>query len=70
MPNLDDLVRLIASSRDPKTLLEAWKGWHAIAPVMKEKYARFVELGNKGAKELGFADIGALLALRLRHAAR
>ena len=27
---------------------------------MKDKYARYVELANEGAKEIGFADVGAL----------
>ena len=27
---------------------------------MKPKYERFVELGNEGAKELGYKDLGAL----------
>ena len=27
---------------------------------MRDRYARFVELSNKGARELGFADTGAL----------
>ncbi len=58
--SMNDLERIMAQSRDPKELLEAWKGWHAIAPPMKPKYARFVELGNKGAKELGYKDLGAL----------
>jgi peptidyl-dipeptidase A len=57
---LDDLSRVIKKSRDYEELLEAWKSWHAIAPVMKDKYARYAELGNKGAKEIGFADMGAL----------
>jgi peptidyl-dipeptidase A len=57
---LDDLSRVIKKSRKYDELLEAWKGWHAIAPVMKDKYARYAELGNKGAKEIGFADMGAL----------
>ncbi len=56
---LDDLTRLMATSRDPKALLEAWEGWHAIAPPLQQPYQRFVELGNQGAKELGFADLGA-----------
>lgn len=58
--NLDDLSRILKKSRNEAELLEAWKGWHAIAPVMKDKYARYAELGNKGAKEIGFADMGAL----------
>ncbi len=56
---IDDLGRLMATNRDPKTLLEAWEGWHAIAPPLKQPYERFVQLGNQGAKELGFADLGA-----------
>jgi peptidyl-dipeptidase A len=56
---IDDLSRLMATSRDPKALLEAWEGWHAIAPPLKQPYERFVQLGNQGAKELGFADLGA-----------
>ena len=27
---------------------------------MRDRYARFVELSNQGARELGFADTGAL----------
>ena len=57
---LDDLSRILKKSRNYDELLDAWRGWHAIAPVMKDKYARYAELGNKGAKEIGFADMGAL----------
>lgn len=56
---LDDLSRVMATSRDPKALLEAWDGWHAIAPPLKAPYERFVQIGNQGAKELGFTDLGA-----------
>ncbi len=44
----------------PKELLDAWTGWHSIARPMKKDYARFVGLANKGARELGFADSGAM----------
>ena len=47
-------------SRNYDELVEAWKGWHAVAPVMKDRYTRYAELGNKGSKEIGFADMGAL----------
>jgi hypothetical protein len=57
---LDDLSRAMKKSRSYDEQLEAWKGWHAIAPAMKDKYARYADLGNKGAKEIGFADMGAL----------
>ncbi len=50
----------MGSSRDPKELQDVWVGWHAIAPPMRERYARFVELSNQGAREIGFKDTGAL----------
>jgi len=50
----------MATTRDEKLLREAWEGWHTIAPPMRKDYARFVELSNKGASELGFADTGAM----------
>ncbi|MBI2379910.1 MAG: M2 family metallopeptidase [Gammaproteobacteria bacterium] len=40
--------------------LKAWKGWHTISPTMRPKYQRMVEIANEGAKELGFADTGAM----------
>ncbi|MDH3254867.1 MAG: M2 family metallopeptidase [Acidobacteriota bacterium] len=58
--DLGALSRTMASSRNPDELLEAWVGWRTIAPPMREDYRRFAELGNKGASELGFRDLGAL----------
>ncbi|MEJ5368288.1 MAG: M2 family metallopeptidase [Bryobacteraceae bacterium] len=58
--NIDEITRIMASSRDPKQLLDVWQGWHSIAPPMKKDFARLVEITNKGARELGFADTGAL----------
>lgn len=58
--DLGQLSKTIAESRDPAVLLEAWKGWHSIAPPLKADYARYVELANKGARELGFANTGAM----------
>ena len=29
--DLDALSKILAESRDPKQLLDAWTGWHAIA---------------------------------------
>jgi peptidyl-dipeptidase A len=57
---LDELSAVLKKSRDYDELTEAWMGWHTIAPPMREKYKRYVDLGNKGAKEVGFADMGAL----------
>ncbi len=58
--DLEDITKIMATSRDAKQLLEVWAGWHSIAPPIKEKYARYVELANKGSRELGFKDTGAL----------
>jgi peptidyl-dipeptidase A len=58
--NIDDITKIMATSRDPKQLLDVWQGWHSVAPPMRKDYARLVELANQGARELGFADTGAL----------
>ena len=47
--NIDDVTRIMASSRDPAELRRIWEGWHTISPPMRDDYARFVELSNKGA---------------------
>jgi len=57
---INDLSRILGTSRNPEELLVAWRGWHAISPPMRPRYQRFVELANEGAHELGFADLGAL----------
>src|SRR5262245_48671085 len=58
--NIDDVTKIMAASRDAGALRAAWEGWHTIAPPMRKDYQRFVELSNKGARELGFADTGAM----------
>ena len=58
--DLGQLSETIGSSRDADELLEAWTGWRTISVPMRKDYERFVELGNKGARELGFADLGAM----------
>ncbi len=56
--DLTELSRLMAESRDPEALQDAWSGWRTISPVMREDFARYVELGNQGARELGYDDLG------------
>jgi peptidyl-dipeptidase A len=50
----------LANSRDPEELKRLWAGWHEIAKPMRPKYERFVTLANEGAREIGYADLGAL----------
>lgn len=54
------LTDILANSRDYDELTEAWTGWHSTARPMRKDYVRFVELANEGARELGFADLGAM----------
>ena len=58
--DIEDITRIMANSTNPKDLLNAWNGWHAISPPMRKDFARFVELSNQGARELGFKDTGAM----------
>ena len=58
--NIDEVTKVMAQSRDPKRLRQVWEGWHTISPPMKKDYTRFVELSNKGAREIGFKDTGAM----------
>lgn len=55
---LGALSKVMATSSDPDELLKAWQAWRTISPAMKDKYARMVEITNKGAKELGYSDVG------------
>jgi peptidyl-dipeptidase A len=57
---LGELEKVLATSHDPARLKEAWLGWHAQTPGYKPQYAEYVELSNKGARAMGFADTGAL----------
>ena len=58
--DLEVLSKTLAESRDPRELLDAWTGWHAIARPMRQDFTRYVELANKGARQLGFPDNGAM----------
>jgi peptidyl-dipeptidase A len=52
--------KLMATSRDPQELKRAWLGWHAVGAPMRQRYARMVELGDEGSRQLGYPDVGAL----------
>jgi peptidyl-dipeptidase A len=58
--DVEAITEIMAESRDPAKLEEVWAGWHTVGTPMRKDYTRFVELSNKGAKALGFADTGAM----------
>jgi peptidyl-dipeptidase A len=57
--NLTEIEKIIDDpAKSPQERADAWTGWHATAKPIKADYARFVELVNEGAKEMGYADAG------------
>jgi peptidyl-dipeptidase A len=58
--DLEELSKILAESRNPQQLLNAWNGWHSISRPIRKDFVRYVELANKGARELGFKDNGAM----------
>ena len=58
---LDDMEEILRTSRDPNETKTLWEGWRAVSsPQMKADYVRLVVIANEGARELGYADTGAL----------
>jgi len=55
-----DAAAIMARSRDPDTLSAVWEGLRESAPQSRNDYERMVEIANQGARELGYADTGAL----------
>ncbi len=48
-------------ARTPEELKEMWASWHDnVGAPMREDYTRMTAIANEGAKELGFADLGAM----------
>jgi peptidyl-dipeptidase A len=59
--DLGELEDVLAKSRKPEEQLAAWLGWHnTTGRAERDKYIRFVELANAGARGIGFADVGAM----------
>lgn len=62
----DETELLMRQLRDPEMLAAVWTAWHATpmsvkdGKSMKDDYVRMVEIANEGARELGYADVGAL----------
>lgn len=57
--DLTVLSEVMANSRNYDELLDAWTGWHSLAPAYRKDYQRYIELANAGARAYGFSDLGA-----------
>lgn len=58
--SLQDIEQTLRVSRDPAQLKDVWLGWRQVSVPMRDRYTRFVALSNKGAREMGFPDVGAM----------
>ena len=59
--NGSDIEAAMGTNRNPAELAEMWTSWHDnVGAPLGDDYARMVEIANAGARELGFADVGAL----------
>ncbi len=56
--DVEAVTKVLADNRDPNRLREVWEGWQTVGTPMKQDYARFVELSNEGARDVGFKDTG------------
>ena len=52
------LERTVAELRDTDRLFDLWDEGRALAPSMRPRYERLVEIANAGAVELGYIDAG------------
>lgn len=57
---LGELEAVLATNRDPSTLLEVWLGWRHTMAAIRPQFVRSVELANAGARALGFGDLGEM----------
>jgi peptidyl-dipeptidase A len=59
--NGSDIEAAMGTNRNPAELAEMWTSWHTnVGSPMKADYSRMVEIANQGARELGYADTGAM----------
>jgi peptidyl-dipeptidase A len=59
--NGSNIEAAMGTSRDPAKLKEMWVSWNdQVGAPMRKDYTRMTAISNAGAKELGFADVGAM----------
>ena len=64
---ISDVEKVLATSRDPEELKQVWTAWEEVGMSkdssgdnMRDRYTKFIALQNKGARELGYKDMGAM----------
>ncbi len=58
--SLGDMSKILAESDDPELMKSVWAGWRDVSPPMRGLYERQVEIANKGAQDLGYANLADL----------
>ncbi len=59
--NGSDIEAAMGEVRDPAKSREMWVSWHDnVGAPLRADYTRMTAISNAGAKELGFADVGAM----------
>ena len=57
----NEIEARMGTVRDPAQLREMWTSWNDnVGSPMRSEYQRMVEIANAGARELGYADTGAM----------
>jgi peptidyl-dipeptidase A len=56
--DLEELSKIVDRSRKYDELLDAWVSWHDTARPQRQRYERFAQLENDGARGAGFANMG------------
>jgi peptidyl-dipeptidase A len=57
----NEIEARMGTVRDPNLLREMWTSWNDhVGSPMRSEYRRLVEIANAGARELGYADTGAM----------
>ncbi|MBE5073021.1 M2 family metallopeptidase [Erythrobacteraceae bacterium E2-1 Yellow Sea] len=61
IPGVDAEAEMGNLDRTPAEYAEMWASWHDnVGAPMRDDYTRMVAIANEGAKELGYADLGAM----------
>ncbi len=56
-----DIEAKMGTDRNPAELKEMWTSWHdGVGKPMKADYTQLVTIANAGARDLGYADLGAM----------